>query len=595
MKEEFELVAKTFHGLEEVLAKELTELGASDIEIGNRMVAFTGDKAMMYKANFCLRTAIRILKPIKHFKANNADEVYENIKSIEWENYLDTTKSFSVDSVVFSNEFRHSKFVAYKVKDAIVDYFRDKTGERPSVRISNPDVLLNIHIAEDRCTLSLDSSGESLHRRGYRQEAVEAPLNEVLAAGMILMTGWKGECDLIDPMCGSGTIPIEAALIARNIAPGVFRKEFAFEKWVDFDQELFDSIYNVCKNNGKKDIQGVDVYYTMKEAKHYRTSKYESDNIKFPLVFKMFQVTDDQWIGKITVDMLMKLRQAQLLNYNVNAQRTLTRVVKGDKESYKITLNQKAVNEIQNSFENNEFIPNTITLNIPMETEYDFYYDESSCSLIINSLEHLDISDGFHRYISACQLRDINPDFDYPMELRILNYTEDKAKQFIYQEDKKTFMKKIDSRSMNMNRAANIVVTRVNENIRCNLKGMINRNDGLIHFGELADLVDYFYFKGITKEKERSVSMQAIKELTDNFNFLTEYDEKYLEQKMSYRTLLVVMFCFDYFNDKDKTEMCNVIEKVSVTVENSDNKKFANKTPRKNLMSEIEEIVKGAM
>ncbi|MBR5541787.1 MAG: RNA methyltransferase [Bacteroides sp.] len=244
MKEEFELVAKTFHGLEEVLAKELTELGASNIEIGNRMVAFTGDKALMYKANFCLRTAIRILKPIKHFKANTADEVYENIKSIAWENYLDNTKSFAVDAVVFSNDFRHSKFVAYKVKDAIVDYFRDTTGERPSVRINNPDVLLNIHIAEDRCTLSLDSSGESLHRRGYRQEAVEAPLNEVLAAGMILMTGWKGECDLIDPMCGSGTIPIEAALIARNIAPGVFRKEFAFEKWVDFDQDLFDSIYN---------------------------------------------------------------------------------------------------------------------------------------------------------------------------------------------------------------------------------------------------------------------------------------------------------------------------------------------------------------
>ena len=244
MKEEFELVAKTFHGLEEILAKELTELGASNIEIGNRMVAFTGDKALMYKANFCLRTAIRILKPIKHFKANTADEVYDNIKSIAWENYLDNTKSFAVDAVVFSNEFRHSKFVAYKVKDAIVDYFRDQTGERPSVRINNPDVLLNIHIAEDRCTLSLDSSGESLHRRGYRQEAVEAPLNDVLAAGMILMTGWKGECDLIDPMCGSGTIPIEAALIARNIAPGVFRKEFAFEKWVDFDQDLFDSIYN---------------------------------------------------------------------------------------------------------------------------------------------------------------------------------------------------------------------------------------------------------------------------------------------------------------------------------------------------------------
>lgn len=244
MKEEFELIAKTFQGLEEVLAKELTEIGASNVEIGRRMVSFTGDKEMMYKANFYLRTAIRILKPIKNFTANNAEEVYEAVKSIEWEKYLDNSKSFSIDAVVFSNEFRHSKFVAYKVKDAIVDYFREKTGDRPSVRISKPDLALNIHVAENKCTLSLDSSGESLHRRGYRQEAVEAPLNEVLAAGMILMSGWKGECDLIDPMCGSGTIPIEAALIARNIAPGVFRKEYGFEKWNDFDQNLFDAIYN---------------------------------------------------------------------------------------------------------------------------------------------------------------------------------------------------------------------------------------------------------------------------------------------------------------------------------------------------------------
>jgi putative N6-adenine-specific DNA methylase len=244
MKEEFELIAKTFQGLEEVLAKELTELGAGEIEIGRRMVAFKGDKEMMYRANFALRTAIRILKPIKHFEAKSADEVYDAIKAIHWEDYLTVDQSFAVDAVVFSNEFRHSKFVAYKVKDAIVDYFREKTDKRPSVRLTNPDLSLNIHIAETKCTLSLDSSGESLHRRGYRQEAVEAPLNEVLAAGMILMTGWNGECDLIDPMCGSGTIPIEAALIARNIAPGVFRKEYAFEKWPDFDQELFDAIYN---------------------------------------------------------------------------------------------------------------------------------------------------------------------------------------------------------------------------------------------------------------------------------------------------------------------------------------------------------------
>ncbi|MCI1683787.1 MAG: THUMP domain-containing protein [Bacteroides sp.] len=242
--ETFEIIAKTFQGLEEVLAQELTVLGADNIQIGRRMVSFSGDKEMLYKANFCLRTAIRILKPIKQFTAKDADEVYEQIKSIQWEDYLDIDKTFAVDAVVFSEEFRHSKFVSYKVKDAIVDYFREKMGKRPSVRINKPDISLNIHIAQTSCTLSLDSSGESLHRRGYRQEAVEAPLNEVLAAGMIMMTGWHGECDLIDPMCGSGTIPVEAALIARNISPGVFRKEFAFEKWNDFDQDLFDSIYN---------------------------------------------------------------------------------------------------------------------------------------------------------------------------------------------------------------------------------------------------------------------------------------------------------------------------------------------------------------
>ena len=244
MEQEFELIAKTFMGLEPVLAEELTQLGANNVQIGRRMVSFTGDKEMMYRANFQLHTAIRILKPIKHFKARSAEEVYEQVQKIKWDDILDVKKTFSVDSVVYSEEFRNSRFVTYKVKDAIVDWFREKQGTRPNISVSNPDIRLNIHIAEDNATLSLDSSGESLHRRGYRQEQVEAPLNEVLAAGMILMTGWKGECDLIDPMCGSGTIAIEAALIARNISPGVFRKEFAFEKWNDFDQELFDMIYN---------------------------------------------------------------------------------------------------------------------------------------------------------------------------------------------------------------------------------------------------------------------------------------------------------------------------------------------------------------
>ena len=261
MEQEFELIAKTFMGLEPVLAQELTQLGANNVQIGRRMVSFTGDKEMMYRANFQLHTAIRILKPIRHFKAGSADDVYEEVKKIDWSKYIEKGKTFSVDSVVYSDEFRNSRFVTYKVKDAIVDQFRENTGDRPNISVSNPDIRLNIHIAEDKATLSLDSSGESLHRRGYRQESVEAPLNEVLAAGMILMTGWKGDTDFIDPMCGSGTLLVEAALIAHNMSPGIFRKEFAFERWTDFDQDLFDQIYNddSQEREFKHQIYGYDV------------------------------------------------------------------------------------------------------------------------------------------------------------------------------------------------------------------------------------------------------------------------------------------------------------------------------------------------
>ncbi len=242
--ESFKLIAKTFQGLEDVLAGELNSLGAADVTPGRRMVSFTGNKEMMYRANFALRTAVRILKPIATFTAATADEVYDAVKAMPWDHFLDPSTSFAVDSVVYSEEFRHSKFVAYKVKDAIVDYFRERTGKRPNISVANPDIRFNMHIAETECTLSLDSSGESLHKRGYRIASVESPINEVLAAALILMTGWQGECDLIDPMCGSGTIAIEAALIARNIAPGVFHKKYAFENWKDFDRELFDAIYN---------------------------------------------------------------------------------------------------------------------------------------------------------------------------------------------------------------------------------------------------------------------------------------------------------------------------------------------------------------
>ncbi len=257
------MIAKTFMGLEDILAQELVELGANNVEKGRRMVAFTGDKALMYRANFALRTAIRILKPIKHFRAKSADQVYDHIKEIDWSKYIGDGKTFSVDSVVYSEEFSNSRFVTYKVKDAIVDQFRERTGKRPNISVADADIRLNIHISEDKATVSLDSSGDSLHRRGYRQEAVEAPLNEVLAAGMILMTGWKGETDFIDPMCGSGTLAIEAALIARNIAPGVFRKKYAFEKWHDFDAALFDEIYNddSLEREFEHHIYGYDIDY----------------------------------------------------------------------------------------------------------------------------------------------------------------------------------------------------------------------------------------------------------------------------------------------------------------------------------------------
>lgn len=238
----FELVAKTMQGLEEVLAKEITELGGNNVQIGRRMVSFTGDQRLMYKANLHLRTAVRILKPIASFKAKNPDEVYEQVRKIQWEKYFSPNQTFTIDTVVFSDLFRHSKFLAYRVKDGMADYFMEKFDKRPSVRLTNADIYINVHVSHETCTISLDSSGESLHKRGYRVDQTEAPLNEVLAAGMLLLAGWEGQCNFIDPMCGSGTLLIEAALIALKIPPGIYRKSFAFEKWPDFDADLFEEL-----------------------------------------------------------------------------------------------------------------------------------------------------------------------------------------------------------------------------------------------------------------------------------------------------------------------------------------------------------------
>ena len=240
----FKMVAKTFEGLEDVLRDELIDLGAENVEIGNRMVSFEGDLEMLYKANLCCRTALRILKPIVMFTADSTDDLYDYLRDLEWEQFMDSNTTFSVDSTVFGQEFTHSKFVTYRVKDAIVDHFRDKDGSRPSIRLEGADLQLNVHIAGNRVTVSLDSSGEPLFKRGYRVEQTEAPINEVLAAGIILKSGWRGDSDFLDPMCGSGTFLIEAALIAANINPGIYRESFAFEKWKDFDKDLFEELYN---------------------------------------------------------------------------------------------------------------------------------------------------------------------------------------------------------------------------------------------------------------------------------------------------------------------------------------------------------------
>ncbi len=238
----FRLVAKTFQGLEEVLADELKTIGAKNVEVQNRAVVFDGNRAMMYRANYHVRTALSILKPIAEFTAENEERLYKEIGRINWSNYMSVDDTLSVSAVTFGKLFTHSQYASLKVKDAIVDQFRRRHGKRPNVDTQAPDIKINIHIAHKKCTVLLDSSGEPLFKRGYRIKTTKAPINEVLAAGMIKLSGWKRDCDFLDPMCGSGTILIEAAMAAYGVAPGTYRKKFGFESWNDFDADLFDQI-----------------------------------------------------------------------------------------------------------------------------------------------------------------------------------------------------------------------------------------------------------------------------------------------------------------------------------------------------------------
>lgn len=254
--DKFQMTAKTSFGLEQVLAEEIIAMGAEQVEALNRAVTFVGDKEMLYRANLELRTALRILKPIHTFKVLDEVDLYRETKLFDWDKFLDPDMTFAIDSSVYSHNFNHENFVALKVKDAIVDQLRDIYGMRPNVDTIDPDIRLNVHISDETCTISLDSSGNSLHKRGYRIGQGLAPINEVLAAGMILLTGWRGDSDFIDPMCGSGTILMEAATIAYNIAPGIKIKEFGFMRWEDYDPNLWNKVFYNAKNR-ERDFQHI--------------------------------------------------------------------------------------------------------------------------------------------------------------------------------------------------------------------------------------------------------------------------------------------------------------------------------------------------
>lgn len=246
MERNYTMLAKTFFGFEDILADELRNLGAMNIEKGTRSVSFEGDKGFMYKANLCLRTALKILKPITNFFVRNENDYYQKLYNFQWEKYLSVNQTFAISVTLQTEMFNHSQYVALRAKDAIVDRFRAKTGKRPNVDTLHPDLQLHIHIQKNEVIVSLDSSGASLHHRGYRAATNIAPINEVLAAGILLLSGWQGQSDFLDPMCGSGTFLIEAAMIACNIPANIHRREFAFEKWNDYDSDLFEKIFDSC-------------------------------------------------------------------------------------------------------------------------------------------------------------------------------------------------------------------------------------------------------------------------------------------------------------------------------------------------------------
>ena len=324
----------------------------------------------------------------------------------------------------------------------------------------------------------------------------------------------------------------------------------------------------------------IPTWFTEREIRAFNVTKFEDEKkAEFPIKFNMFQVNPDQWIGVTDANEINELRRAELINYNPETQRAMQRIIRHGVENFIITVNKIAVKIIRKLFNDGIYIPTTITLNISDNIEHpaEFYYDGENNKLVVNNIKSFDITDGYHRYLALMQEKIFDPDFNYPMELRITNFDVEKAQRFIYQEDQKTKMKKTDSNSFNTFDPSNVVVTKLNESSVSNIRGMISRNDGLVNFGKLAEAIHNLYFKDVNKKEERMAVVKVTKELTDDFNILTDTDPEFLERKYSNADICIIVTLFHYYSDKDKSEMVDSIKYVIDHVDEFKNKNIFNK------------------
>lgn len=315
-----------------------------------------------------------------------------------------------------------------------------------------------------------------------------------------------------------------------------------------------------CLVDGIDYVKGSDYkkeFFTEIEINQFLVTKLETNTISFPLKIKCDQVTSDQWIGATDVKFFMDLRRAQLVKYNINAQRVMSRIIKGEQVLFKLIPNKLAIKAIRGLMQRNLYIPTTITLNIPYDSDADFYFNEKTRELVINKLGVFDISDGYHRYVAMCEESDENEDFNFPMEIRIVNFTDEKARQFIYQEDQKTKMAKENSDAMNLNRPSNNVIDKLNEMSTFEFKGQIGLNQGKINYADLSNVIELFYFPK-KKEYTNSEIRKVRDDVKEKMNALAEYYPEYLEKILGTKELVLIFCAFKKETDLEKA--CQIID-----------------------------------